>query len=370
MFELKTTDGPARLGRVNLNHGSVETPVFMPCGTYGTVKALTPTQLDQVGTQILLGNTFHLMLRPGAEIIDQMGGLHGFMSWSKPILTDSGGFQVFSLRDIGSVDDSGVTFRSPINGDEVRLTPEISMRTQALLNSDIVMVFDECVRNPATHEVVEDSMLRSMRWAETSKKSYVGNGRLFGIVQGGIYHDLRRRSLETLTEIGFDGYAIGGLSVGESAEETTAVLEELMPQMPEDAPRYLMGVGTPSDLVRGVMLGIDMFDCVMPTRNARNGHLFTWQGVVRIRNARYVDDEGPIDPSCDCYACKSFSRSYIHHLDKCKEMLGCTLMSIHNLYFYHELMSRLREAIEQGSLMTEGAALLKRFAELNQTKSS
>lgn len=369
MFEVLSTDGRARTAELTLRSGTVRTPVFMPCGTYGSVKALTPSQLKDVGTQILLGNTFHLMLRPGAETIDHLGGLHGFMSWQGPILTDSGGFQVFSLRELSRVDEEGVTFRSPVNGDLVRLSPEISMRVQASLNSDIAMVFDECLRNPASHEEVEQSMERSIVWARASMVAYAGTGKLFGIVQGGLFHDLRRRSLEALSEMDFAGYAIGGLSVGESPDEMFEVLEALEPMLPLQKPRYLMGVGTPSDLVRGVMCGVDMFDCVMPTRNARNGHLFTWGGIVRIRNSQYQDDDMPIDPDCECYACQSFSRAYLHHLDKCREMLGCTLMSIHNLYFYHQLMRRLTRAIESRQLDKVGADLLTHFDRVNKPKS-
>ena len=343
MFEVTAQSGASRCGELTLNHGTVTTPVFMPCGTYGSVKALTPTQLKEAGTQILLGNTFHLMLRPGADVMTQMGGLHGFMNWDRPILTDSGGFQVFSLSDLSRVDETGVTFKSPINGDQVRLDPAISMQMQTALNSDIVMVLDECIRNDATagtsvsHDDAKAPMLRSIEWAKASKHAYQGNGALFSIVQGGLFDDLRTQSLEALQEIGFDGYAVGGLSVGEDIEQMNAVLASLLPQMPSGKPRYLMGVGTPSDLVRGVLLGIDMFDCVMPTRNARNGHLFTWDGVIRIRNARFKHDSEPIDRGCSCYTCANFSRAYLHHLDRCGEMLASTLMSIHNLHFYHEV---------------------------------
>lgn len=366
MFKVEAQSGEARRGELALSHGSVSTPVFMPCGTYGSVKALTPIQLCDVGTQILLGNTFHLMLRPGPDVINQLGGLHGFMDWNGPILTDSGGFQVFSLRENVRLDDEGVTFKSPINGDRVRLSPEISMRIQATLNSDIVMVFDECTPYPATHAVAKSSMLRSAEWASASKDSYLGDGVLFGIVQGSVYDDLRSESLVALQEIGFDGLAIGGLSVGEDIEEMNAVLATLVPQMPSELPRYLMGVGTPSDLIRGVLLGIDMFDCVMPTRNARNGHLFTWQGVVRIRNAVHKQDPEPIDPECGCYTCQHFSRAYLHHLDRCREMLACTLMSIHNLHFYHELMAALRKRISENTLSAFASRLLAQFADANR----
>ena len=376
MFEVTAQSGASRCGELMLNHGTVTTPVFMPCGTYGSVKALTPTQLKEVGTQILLGNTFHLMLRPGDEVMTQMGGLHGFMNWDRPILTDSGGFQVFSLNDLSRVDETGVTFKSPINGDRVRLDPAISMQMQTALNSDIVMVLDECIRNDATagttvsHEDAKAPMLRSIEWAKASKHAYEGNGALFGIVQGGLFGDLRTQSLEALQEIGFDGYAIGGLSVGEDIEQMNAVLASLLPQMPAGKPRYLMGVGTPSDLVRGVLLGIDMFDCVMPTRNARNGHLFTWDGVIRIRNARFKHDSEPIDPACSCYTCTNFSRAYLHHLDRCGEMLACTLMSIHNLHFYHELMAALRKRIRDNTLSSFANHLLTRFADANRVDKS
>ena len=366
MFKLLAQSGEARRGELALNHGTVSTPVFMPCGTYGSVKALTPIQLREVGTQILLGNTFHLMLRPGQEVIDRLGGLHEFMDWDGPILTDSGGFQVFSLRDNMKLDDDGVTFKSPVNGDKVRLSPEISMRMQAALNSDIVMVFDECTPYPATYDEAKSSMLRSLGWASASKEAYQREGALFGIVQGSVYDDLRAQSLAALQEIEFDGLAIGGLSVGEDIEEMNAVLAALVPQMPRDRPRYLMGVGTPSDLIRGVLLGIDMFDCVMPTRNARNGHLFTWQGVVRIRNAVHKQDPSPIDPECGCYTCRHFSRAYLHHLDRCREMLGCTLMSIHNLHFYHELMAALRKHISENTLSAFASRLLAQFADANR----
>ena len=370
MFKVVAQSGEARRGELNLNHGTVMTPVFMPCGTYGSVKALTPVQLSDVGTQILLGNTFHLMLRPGPDVIGQLGGLHGFMNWNGPILTDSGGYQVFSLRENVRLDEEGVTFKSPINGDEVRLSPEISMRMQETLNSDIVMVFDECTSYPATHAEAKSSMLRSVAWAFASKTTYRGEGALFGIVQGSVYDELRTQSLEVLQEIEFDGLAIGGLSVGEDIEEMNAVLSALVPQMPPDQPRYLMGVGTPSDLIRGVLLGIDMFDCVMPTRNARNGHLFTWQGVVRIRNAVHKRDDSPIDPECGCYTCQHFSRAYLHHLDRCHEMLGCTLMSIHNLHFYHELMAALRKRISENTLSTFASRLLAQFADANRVSPS
>lgn len=365
VIEVIAQNGNARRCTLSLNHGTVETPVFMPCGTYGTVKGLTPIQLEEVGTQVLLGNTFHLMLRPGDGLIKEIGGLHEFMHWSKPILTDSGGFQVFSLKTLQKTDEDGVTFRSPVNGDEVRLTPEISMRVQRNLGADIAMVFDECTPQPATLNMTRESMLRSVSWAKRSKAIYDGDGAIFGIVQGGLYEELRLASLDALVEVGFDGYAIGGLSVGESPEEMFEILDFLLPYMPEDKPRYLMGVGTPSDLVRGVLTGVDMFDCVLPTRNARNGHVYSWEGIVRIRNARYRDDAEPLSRYCDCYSCRNFSRAYIHHLDKCHEMLGATLMSIHNLHFYHELMARLRSSIEESDLISKAQSWLRMWERTN-----
>ncbi len=365
MFKVTKTCGAARCGELSLNQGKVTTPVFMPCGTYGSVKALTPAHLHDVGTQILLGNTFHLMLRPGPDVIESLGGLHSFMHWSGPILTDSGGYQVFSLRELVNLDDTGVTFKSPVNGDQVRLSPAISMRVQAALRSDVAMVFDDCTPYPATHREAKNSMQRSLVWAKESKAAYAGAGALFGIVQGSVYNDLRSQSLDSLRELNFDGLAVGGLSVGEDLEEMNAILEALLPQMPTDKPRYLMGVGTPSDLVRGVRQGVDMFDCVMPTRNARNGHLFSWHGVVRIRNAQYKRDVSPIDPNCGCYTCKQFSRAYLHHLDRCREMLACTLMSIHNLHFYHELMAALRIHILNNTFEAFASCLLNRFADDN-----
>lgn len=344
-FEVSAQDGSARTGRLELVHGLVETPVFMPCGTYGSVKGMTPDQLQDVGTQMLLGNTFHLWILPGDGIIDSLGGLHEFMQWHRPILTDSGGYQVHSLRDLAKVDDEGVTFRSPHNGDLLRLTPQKSMSIQRSLGSDIVMAFDECTDYPATLTTVRESMLRSMNWAKQSKHTYEGPGSLFGIVQGGLFEDLRAESLDILQGIGFDGYAIGGLSVGESVEEMFDLLESVVPHLPQSSPRYLMGVGTPSDLLRGVQLGIDMFDCVLPTRNARNGYLFTSQGIVKIRNARYREDQSPVDMNCSCMTCSKFSRAYLHLLDKRGEMLGSTLMTIHNLYYYNELMANVRNAI-------------------------
>ena len=350
-FELHTTDGQARRGQLQFERGTVETPAFMPVGTYGTVKAMTPEELRDVGAEIILGNTFHLMLRPGTEIINKHGDLHDFMHWDGPILTDSGGFQVWSLGDMRKITEEGVHFSSPINGDKVFMGPEESMEVQRALGSDIVMIFDECTPFPATEKQARDSMQLSLRWAARSKQAHGDNpSALFGIVQGGMYPNLRDESLAGLVEIGFDGYAIGGLSVGEPKEEMLKVLDHLTSQMPQDRPRYLMGVGTPEDLVDGVCRGIDMFDCVMPTRNARNGHLFTSEGVVRIRNAPNRDDTRPLDPACDCYTCKNYSRAYLYHLAKANEILGARLNTIHNLHYYQTLMSGLREAIAAGSL--------------------
>ena len=351
MFEVLATDGAARRGRLATPHGTVETPVFMPCGTYGSVKGMTPVSLNDVGTQILLGNTFHLLLRPGDAEVAALGGLHEFMGWERPILTDSGGFQVFSLRELRKVSEEGVEFRSPINGDRILLTPERSIAAQRNLGSDVVMSFDECTPYPATEDEARGSMELSMRWAERGREAHGESPNLlFGIVQGGMHANLRRESLDRLTDMGFDGYAIGGLSVGESKDEMNAVLAGIAPHMPVASPRYLMGVGTPEDLIYGVSQGIDMFDCVLPTRNARNGHLFTSAGVVRIRNAVHRSDPAPLDPDCTCYTCERFSRAYLHHLDRAGEMLGGMLMTIHNLHFYHSLMAELRAAIEAGTL--------------------
>ncbi len=361
-FELLAQDGAARRGRLTTAHGTVETPVFMPCGTYGTVKAMTPAALETVGTQILLGNTFHLMLRPGDVAVRNLGGLHQFMQWSGPILTDSGGFQVFSLGELRKISEDGVVFRSPINGDKVELNPEISMTVQRNLGSDVVMIFDECTPYPATESEAAASMALSLRWAERSRTAFdagavPGRQLLFGIVQGGMYNDLREESLAGLEAIGFDGYAIGGLSVGETKAEMDAVLSALAPKLPEARPRYLMGVGTPEDLVRGVELGVDMFDCVLPTRNARNGHAFTSTGPVRIRNAVHKADPAPLDAACTCYTCSNFSRAYLHHLERCGEMLGAMLMTEHNLHYYHGLMARLRASIETGTFRSLIATL-------------
>jgi len=353
-YELLGTDGAARRGRVHARHGSIETPAFMPVGTYGTVKAMTAEELEGLGAEIVLGNTFHLMLRPGAEVIAELGGLHRFMHWSRPILTDSGGFQVFSLAKLRKISEEGVTFRSPIDGSEVRLTPEDSMDVQRALGSDIAMMFDDCTAWPATETQARASMERSMRWARRCHDHYYRDGRdaapgdLFGIVQGGMYPQLRRESLEALMAIDLPGLAVGGLAVGEPEPERLRVLEELVPHMPTDRPRYLMGVGRPEDIVAAVLRGIDMFDCVMPTRHARNGHLFTCTGVINIRNAVHQRDPGPIDPECGCYTCRNYSRAYLRHLDRCKEILGSRLNTIHNLYFYLDLMRQLREAISEG----------------------
>ncbi len=350
-FQITHTDAVARRGKLTFPRGVVETPAFMPCGTYGSVKGMTPDQVADSGAQILLGNTFHLMLRPGTDVIRKHGDLHDFMGWNKPILTDSGGFQVFSLGELRKISEAGVEFRSPVNGDKVFLSPESSIAVQHALGSDIVMVFDECTPYPATEAEARASMELSMRWARRCKEAHGdAPGALFGIVQGGMYPALRLESLQALTEIGFDGYAIGGMSVGEPKEEMWAVLDVLVREMPADRPRYLMGVGTPSDLVGAVERGVDMFDCVMPTRNARNAYLFTSQGLLKLRNSRYRDDLAPIDVNCACYTCKNFSRSYLHHMDKCKEMLGAVLNTIHNLHYYQRLMADLRSAIEQGTL--------------------
>ena len=351
-FDLLASEGLARRGRLHLRHGIVETPVFMPVGTYGTVKAMTPEELTGLGAQIVLGNTFHLMLRPGTDVIRAHGDLHGFMHWTGPILTDSGGFQVFSLADLRKLTEEGVRFRSPVNGDPVFLSPEISMRVQTDLGSDIVMVFDECPPYPATEAQARQSMELSMRWAQRSRTAFreLGNpNALFGIVQGGTHLGLRFESLEALRALEFDGYAVGGLAVGEPADERNAVLDALGPALPADRPCYLMGVGTPADIVQAVQRGIDMFDCVMPTRNARNGHLFTSEGVVKIRNAAHQADTRPLDPACSCYTCRNYSRAYLRHLDRCNEILGARLNSIHNLHYYLDLMQRIRAAIDQGT---------------------
>jgi queuine tRNA-ribosyltransferase len=350
-YELLSTCGQARRGRLHLAHGVIETPVFMPVGTYGTVKAMSPHELKDIGAQIILGNTFHLWLRPGLEVFSRFGGLHDFMGWDKPILTDSGGFQVFSLGKLRKITEEGVKFSSPINGEKLFLTPEESMRIQHVLNSDIVMIFDECTPYPATFDEAAQSMRMSARWARRSRDAHdrlENRNALFGIVQGGMHEALRDESLGGLQDIGFDGYAIGGLSVGEPKEEFYKVLAYTGPKLPAEKPHYLMGVGTPEDLVYGVAQGIDMFDCVMPTRNARNGWLFTRWGNLKIRNACHKTDTRPIDETCECYTCRHFSRAYLHHLDRAQEMLGPRLMTIHNLFYYQHLMREIRAAIEAG----------------------
>ena len=350
-FEKLGEDGLARRGRLTFPRGTVETPAFMPVGTYGTVKGMLPRDIHETGAEIILGNTFHLMLRPGTEVVKAHGDLHDFTQWQGPILTDSGGFQVFSLGEMRKITEEKVTFRSPVDGSPVELSPEIAIRVQRELGSDIVMIFDECTPYPATEKQARESMELSLRWAKRSKDAHEGNpAALFGIVQGGMYESLRDRSLKGLTDIGFDGYAIGGLSVGEPKEDMIRILDHLPTKMPADKPRYLMGVGRPEDLVEAVRRGVDMFDCVMPTRNARNGYLFTSSGIVKIRNARHRHDTAPLDDRCDCYTCKNFSRSYLHHLDKCGEMLGSQLNTIHNLRYYQNLMAGLRGAIEAGTL--------------------
>jgi queuine tRNA-ribosyltransferase len=354
-FDLLTTDGAARRGRLTFPRGTIETPAFMPVGTYGSVKGILPEHVEDLGAEIILGNTFHLYLRPGLEVIGEHGGLHGFARWNKPILTDSGGFQVFSLAHRRKITEQGVTFASPVDGAKVFLGPEESMRIQKVLDSDIVMIFDECPPvnvngKPVDKRVIERSMELSLRWAERSKYAHEGNdAALFGIVQGGVHHDLRTRSADGLKAIGFDGYAIGGLAVGETEAERNAMLEHTCPQLPADQPRYLMGVGRPEDLVEAVARGVDMFDCVMPTRNARNGHYFTSFGTVRIRNAKYEHDLQPIEPGCGCYACRNgFTRSYLRHLDRCNEMLAPMLGTLHNLWYYQQVMAQMRAAIAEG----------------------
>ncbi len=347
-FELFNTDGNARRGELAFSRGKVQTPAFMPVGTYGTVKGMLPRDIKGIGAEIILGNTFHLMLRPGTEVIKEHGTLHDFAQWPGPILTDSGGFQVFSLGDLRKITEDGVKFRSPIDGSEIYLTPERAMEVQRDLGSDIVMIFDECTPYPATEDEASVSMQLSLRWAKRSKDAHSGNpNALFGIVQGGMYESLRSESLKGLVDIGFDGYAIGGLSVGEPKEDMIRILDHLGPEMPGDKPRYLMGVGKPQDIVEAVCRGVDMFDCVMPTRNARNGHLFTTHGVVKIRNAKHRHDTNPLDSECDCYTCENFSRGYLHHLDKCGEILGSQLNTIHNLRYYQRLMQGLRDAISE-----------------------
>ena len=350
-FKVSATSGRARRGELDFPRGKVQTPAFMPVGTYGTVKGMLPRDIEEIGAEIILGNTFHLMLRPGTEVVKKHGDLHDFIQWQGPILTDSGGFQVFSLGDMRKISEKGVEFKSPIDGSPVFIDPEKSMQVQRDLGSDVVMIFDECTPYPATEKQANDSMQLSLRWAERSKKAHGDNpSALFGIVQGGMYESLRDESMAGLEEIGFDGYAIGGLSVGEPKEDMVRILEHLGDKMPADKPRYLMGVGKPADLVEAVLRGIDMFDCVMPTRNARNGHLFTSTGVIKIRNAVHRGDTAPLDENCDCYTCQNFSRGYLHHLDKCGEILGAQLNTIHNLRYYQNLMSGMRDAIENDCL--------------------
>ena len=356
VFELHASDGAARRGRVQLAHGAVDTPAFMPVGTYGTVKAMAPDELRQLGAQIVLGNTFHLWLRPGLEVAGKFAGLHRFMGWNGPILTDSGGFQVYSLGKLRKITEEGVHFASPINGDRLFLTPERSMEIQRMLDADIVMIFDECTPYPASRAEAAHSMELSLRWARRSRAAHAGNpNALFGIVQGGMYEDLRDASLGELAAMGFDGYAIGGLSVGEPKEDFSRVLAHVAPRLPADKPRYLMGVGTPEDIVEAVMAGIDMFDCVLPTRNARHGIVFTRFGDLRIKNARFKDDTRPLDENCACYACRNFSRAYLHHLFRCGEILGARLATWHNLHYYQSLMSDLRAAIARREAMAYAA---------------
>jgi queuine tRNA-ribosyltransferase len=359
-FSLSQTDGAARRGRLELAHGPVDTPAFMPVGTYGSVKAMSPAELEAIGAQIVLGNTFHLWLRPGLEVIAAHGGLHRFMGWQRPILTDSGGFQVFSLGALRKVTETGVQFASPVNGDRLLLTPEESMRIQRILDADVVMIFDECLEHPAGEKETAESMRRSLRWAERSRRAHEGNANaLFGIVQGGMYEALRDASLAGLREIGFDGYAVGGLSVGEPKADRRRILAHTAPQLPAHKPRYLMGMGTPEDIVEAVLAGIDLVDCVLPTRNARNGWLFTRFGDVKIRNARWRDDPRPLDAACACYACRHFTRAYLHHLQKANEILGARLNTYHNLHYYQDLMRELRAAIEAGTLRETAARIVQ-----------
>jgi queuine tRNA-ribosyltransferase len=368
-FELLAQDGAARRARLRLPHGELDTPAFMPVGTYGTVKAMTPEELQALGAQIVLANTFHLWLRPGPQIVAlHADGLHGFMGWNRPILTDSGGFQVFSLASLRRIDEEGVSFRSPVDGASVRLRPEDSMDVQRALGSDIAMAFDDCTAYPVSHQAARESMQRSMRWALRSYDHYYGRtpaapaaappGHLFAIVQGGMFEDLRLESLESLAQREFAGYAIGGLAVGESEEERLRVLDVLTAQLPAGRPRYLMGVGYPQDIVAAVARGVDMFDCVMPTRHARNGHLFTSGGIINIRNAVHQRDTGPIDPACSCSTCRHYSRAYLRHLDRCGEILGLRLATLHNLHYYLELMRQIRAAIAAGRFAQFAAGIL------------
>lgn len=371
-FALMHSDGAARCGVLELAHGRVDTPAFMPVGTYGSVKAMAPDELEAMGAQIVLGNTFHLWLRPGLEVIRAHGGLHRFMGWRRPILTDSGGFQVFSLDALRKVSEDGVRFSSPINGDRLLLTPELSMQIQGVLDSDIAMVFDECTPYPVTPKAAERSMQLSLRWAARSRVAWAQLGTrnaLFGIVQGGMHEALRDASLEGLRAIGFDGYAIGGLSVGEPKSDRRRILAHTAPRLPAEGPRYLMGMGTPEDIIEAVRAGIDLFDCVLPTRNARNGWLFTRHGDIKIRNARHREDIGPLDPECACATCRNFSRAYLHHLQKANEILGARLNTLHNLHYYQELMRTLRAAIEDRQLDAVAVQLLAaRRAESRSTR--
>jgi queuine tRNA-ribosyltransferase len=368
-FTLTHRDGAARRGVLELAHGRVDTPAFMPVGTYGAVKGVSPEELAASGAQIVLGNTFHLWLRPGLEVIARHGGLHRFMGWQRPILTDSGGFQVFSLGALRSISEEGVRFASPVNGDRLFLTPEESMRIQQVLDSDIAMVFDECTPYPASEAQAAESMRLSMRWARRSKHAWRSGNALFGIVQGGMYPELRDESLAALQAIGFDGYAVGGLSVGEPKEERGRIVAHIVPRLPAERPRYLMGMGTPEDIIEAVGAGIDMFDCVLPTRNARNGWLFTRSGDLKIRNARYRDDAAPLDERCACYTCRHFTRAYLYHLQKTNEMLGARLNTLHNLHYYQELMRELRAAIEAGELAARAARLIEERKRYNSALS-
>lgn len=350
-FELIHQDGQSRRGQITFPRGTIQTPAFMPVGTYGTVKAMTPEELTDLGAEIILGNTFHLMLRPGTEVVMKHGDLHDFMHWSGPILTDSGGFQVFSLGAMRKITEAGVEFRSPIDGSKIFIDPERSIQVQHELGSDIIMIFDECTPYPATHDEANDSMQLSLRWAQRCKNAHGDNdSALFGIIQGGMYEDLRQESLDALVAMDFDGYAIGGLSVGEPKDDMNRIVEYITPKMPENKPRYLMGVGKPEDIVEAVRRGVDMFDCVMPTRNARNGHLFTSTGVVRMKNSPHKTDTSPVSDSCECYCCRNYSRAYLHHLFKCNEILASRLATTHNLHYYQDLMRGLRQAIETGKL--------------------
>ena len=366
-FSLTSIDKQARAGLLTVSHGVIATPVFMPVGTYGTVKAMTAEELVSIGAQIVLGNTFHLMLRPGEKVIRNHGGLHDFMSWRKPILTDSGGYQVFSLGALRKISEKGVTFKSPINGDKIFLSPERSIEVQKWLNSDIAMVFDECTPYPANEEMARLSMEMSLRWAARSKQAHEGSSNaLFGIVQGGMYQNLRSESAEKLRRLDFDGYAIGGLSVGEPKGDMLRIMAHTAALLPEDKPRYLMGVGTPEDLLNAIGEGVDMFDCVLPTRNARNGHLYTSQGIVRIRNAEHRNSLEPLDQSCACSTCQNYSRAYLHHLQRSNEILGARLNTLHNLYFYQSLMSQAREAISKGEFEVFKNSFLQNYRDSNR----